>query len=238
MREGGKNVFWFLLFSGLCAFAISMAYRWMERGGAFDLEAVRVRGIRKADSAAVCEAVRPLFGVSIWRVDTDSLRDALVMLQGIDSARVRREPFDTLVLELVISKPSFAVDLDGKITVISRSGEELPGDRFMSDSLPVLKAMIPVEPGIFGQLSAWFDSVAAGKAGMNFVFTGTGLTVVLKNGDRVLLGKERLLGRWKDYTLLSSSMSMGPERYEVDMRFSGQAILRADPVSRAAGGER
>jgi cell division septal protein FtsQ len=211
-----------------------MGYRWFERGGAFDLDTVRVRGIRKADSTVVCEAVRPLFGTSIWQLDLNQLEERLSGIPGIDSARVRREPLRTLVLELEVSSPAFAISEDSHRTAVSTKGELLP-DRFVSDSLPVVQAEVPMGSQVRRSLAMWFPEVGNSADSLLFRFDQRGISVLVNGDCSVLLGSEDLAGRWSGYTLLASSMGSGGFPGEVDMRYSGQAVLRRD--GSAAAGE-
>ncbi|MBN2585981.1 MAG: FtsQ-type POTRA domain-containing protein [Candidatus Fermentibacteraceae bacterium] len=225
MRERRMKVFWVLLISGICAFALSMGYRWFERGGAFDLDTVRIRGIRRADSSVVCQAVQPLFGRSIWQLDLEQLQQILSEIPGIDSARVRRVPLRTLVLELDVSQPSFAIsDSTGKAAV-STLGEILP-DRFLSDSLPVVDVQVPIGSQVLQRLALWFGEEGTESDGLLFSYTQRGVSVLVDQRCSVLLGSEDLTGRWAGYKVLSSSMGGCGDFREVDMRYSGQAVLR------------
>lgn len=225
MKEQGHRAFWVLLVAGLSAFALAMGYRWFERGGAFDLDTVRVRGIRRADSTVVCQAVKPLFGSSIWQIDVHRLERELSAIPGIDSAVVRRSPLRTLILELKVSQPSFTIrDSSGRVAV-SSTGEYLP-DRFISDSLPLVEALTQVPPSISERLAQWLCSVEMISEGFTLNYTQRGVSVLVNDRCRVLLGSEDLAGRWGEYIVLASSLADRDDLREVDMRYSGQAVLR------------
>lgn len=225
MKERGHRAFWVLLVAGLCAFALAMGYRWFERGGAFDLDTVRVRGIRRADSTVVCHAVKPLFGLSIWQIDLHRLERELAAIPGIDSAVVRRSPLRTLILELKVSRPSFTIrDSSGRVAV-SSTGEFLP-DRFVSDSLPVVEAWTQVPPSVSERLAQWLCGEEMLKEGFTLNHTHRGVSVLVNDSCRVLLGSEDLAGRWAEYNTVASSLTDVDELLEVDMRYSGQAVLR------------
>lgn len=234
MRDRRRTLFWVLLVSSLCAFALSMGYRWFERGGAFDLETVRVRGIRQADSAVVCQVVTPLFGTSIWRIDLERLQRELTGIPGIDSARASRIPLGTLVIDLSVSRPAFSISAGEGLTVISSMGEVLP-ERFICDSLPVVEADGPIGPEVSARLAVWFSICGFEGGNPGFSFTAEGLAVLLENGCRVLLGNEDFQRRWSGFLEAEALIASQTEILEVDMRYSGQAVLR--PLAGHATGE-
>ena len=226
MKDRARTAFWVLLVSGLCTFALAMGYRWFERGGAFDLDTVRIQGIRNADSAVVCQVVRPLFGTSIWNIDIEALQNSLTMIPGIDSARVRRAPLRTIILELKVSAPSFVLRNETGMVAFSHTGEPLP-ERFLSDSLPHVDARAPLGEVTARNLAHWFCSDSRGPDSLGYCIDAEGLSVETALGQRILLGTEDLPVRWRAYVALETS-SIELEPYsEIDMRYSGQAVLRS-----------
>jgi len=237
MKDRRRAAFWRLFFSGLAAFALAMGYRWFERGGAFDLDTVRIRGARHEDSSAVCQVVKPLFGTSIWQIDPATLQNMLSDVPGIDSAHVNRVPFSSLILELRISEPVFAVSDSSGVTAVSSIGEVLP-PRFFSDSLPVVESREGIDPVVSRTLAAWFSDYDMHSDFLSFRYTDRGLSVFVDDGCEVLLGFDRLSERWAGYQQLASSMSESEGWYQVDMRYSNQAVLRKSQVNSVSqGGE-
>ena len=237
MKDRGRTAFWLLLGSGLIAFALAMGYRWFERGGAFDLDTVRIRGVRQADSSAICQVVGPLFGTSIWQIDTDELQYTLSDIPGIDSAHVSRALFTSLILELRISEPVFAVSDSSGVTAVSSIGEVLP-PRFITDSLPVVESPEGIDPAVSMALAAWLGAFNTQHDSLSFKYADRGLSVFVSDGYEVLLGNDRFSERWACYQQLASSMSTSEGWYQVDMRYSGQAVLRNAQVNTASqGGE-
>jgi cell division septal protein FtsQ len=225
MNSRRQRIFWVFLVSGLSAFALAMGYRWFERGGAFDLDTVRIRGIREADSAVVCDAVKPLFGKSIWRIDLDDLQNRLTEVPGIDSAEVSREPLNTLILNVEISQASFVID-DGNDRIPVSTGGELLPMRFLDDSLPVIKATSPIGDAAAQNLAEWFSGQGRGPDSLQYRFGEEGVLVILDDYRRVLLGMTDLSERWRDFVALENSMLYSSEYCEIDMRYAGQAVLR------------
>lgn len=225
MREHGHRAFWVLLVAGISAFALAMGYRWFERGGAFDLDTVRVRGIRRADSTVVCQTVKPLFGRSIWQIDIHRLERELSAIPGIDSAVVRRSPLRTLILELRVSRPSFTISDGSERMAVSSTGELLP-DRFITDSLPVVEAWTQVPPSVSAGLARWLCGEEMISESYTLNYTKRGVSVLVNDSCRVLLGSEDLADRWTEYIVLASSLADRTDLLEVDMRYSGQAVLR------------
>ena len=235
MKDRRRTAFWLLLSSGLFVFALAMGYRWFERGGAFNLDTVRIRGARQADSSAICQVVKPLFGTSIWQIDPATLQNVLSDVPGIDSAHVNRVPFSSLILELTISEPVFAVSDSSGVAAVSSIGEVLP-PRFMTDSLPVVKSQGRIDPGVSRVLAAWFEASDVQYDSLSFRYTDRGLSVFVGDGCEVLLGNDRLSERWAGYQQLASSMSASEGWGQVDMRYSNQAVLSKSQLNSASSG--
>ncbi len=235
MKDRRRAAFWLLFSSGLAVFALAMGYRWFERGGAFDLDTVRIRGARHADSSAVCQVVKPLFGTSIWQIDPVELQNVLSDVPGIDSAHVNRVAFSSLILELTISEPVFAISDSSGVTAVSSIGEVLP-PRFITDSLPVVESREWLDPEVSRTLAAWFGASDMQSDCLSFRYTNRGLSVFVGDGCEVLLGNERLSERWTGYQQLASSMSDFEGWYQVDMRYSNQAVLREPHENSAPSG--
>lgn len=220
-----NRIIWILLLSGIVAFALAMAYRWFERGGAFDLATVRIRGIRQADSSAVCLAVEPLFGTSIWQIDLEEVQDRLEDIPGIDDAAVSRELLNGMVLRIELAEPIFAVNDSTGTVAISSSGEHLPAT-FLTDTIPVVDAPCNISTSVSASLAEWFENVEFEHDSLVFRYSDEGLSVFMSDWREVLLGIDNLSGRWTDYCLLEASMSDLGNWEQVDMRYFNQAILR------------
>lgn len=233
-----RTAFWFLLVSGLSAFALAMGYRWCERGGAFDLATVRIRGIRHSDSSAVCQVVKPLFGTSIWQIDTEEIEDMLSELPGIDSVHVSRAPLSGLILTIEISESVFAISDSSGVKAVSSAGEILP-PRFLTDSIPVVESLESMDAAVSKKLALWFKDEEMHCDSLLFRYTNSGLSVFTGDSCEVLLGTDRLIERWDDYQQLASSLSGSSNWYQVDMRYANQAVLRkSEAGSIYQGGER
>ena len=225
MKNRQRRVFWLLLISGLSAFALAMGYRWFERGGAFDLETVRIRGIREADSSVVCRAVQPLFGRSIWRIDLSALEDTLESIPGIDSARVSRVPLGEVIIEATLSTPAYVLKHDQELFPVSSAGEQLPR-RFYADSLPLVETADSVDTSILRNLAHWFTGQDFSTEALSFCLGDSGLSVTVEDRCRVLLGDGRFRDRWNGYIALQQDLLRPEGCYQIDMRFEGQAVLR------------
>lgn len=231
-----RRIIWILFLSGIIAFALAMAYRWFERGGAFDLATVRIRGIRQADSSAVCLAVEPLFGISIWQIDLEEVKDSLEDIPGIDHAAVSRELFNCIVLRIELAEPIFAVNDSTGTVAISSSGERLP-IYFLTDTIPVVNAPSSVSITVSASLAEWFETAEFEHDSLVFRYSDEGLSVFRSDWCEILLGIDDLSGRWRDYCLLEASMSDLGSWEEVDMRYFDQAILRRKTEERTDSGE-
>jgi cell division septal protein FtsQ len=225
MRAGPKTLVRVFVLGALGAFAIAMAYRWLERGGTFDLSTVRVRGIRSADSATVCASVAPLFGTSIWKIDGDSLGSEMEGLPGIAAVHMSRIPFRTILLDVRLDRPVFVISDGQGPTPVSVTGERLPAS-FLSDTLPVVETVCGMDSATSAGLGIWFSEGAAGEGAVSLQYTGDGVAVMLDGGRRVILGNTALEERWRRYTELSRLAPETAGWTEVDMRYGGQAVLR------------
>jgi len=225
MRVGRKTLLWVFLIGALGAFASAMAYRWLERNGTFDLTTVRVRGIRSADSAAVCASVAPLFGTSIWKIDGDSLSSAMEELPGIAAVSMRRIPLTGILLEVSIDKPVYVVSDAHGTTPVSATGERLPAS-FLSDTLPVVETTCRIDSVTTADLGLWFSSGGAGDRAVSLQYADDGVAVMLEEGCRVILGTTALQERWNRFSELCRLAPETAGWTEVDMRYGGQAVLR------------
>ncbi|MCK4504827.1 MAG: FtsQ-type POTRA domain-containing protein [Candidatus Aegiribacteria sp.] len=219
------QIIWILLLSGIIAFALAMAYRWFERGGAFDLATVRIRGIRQADSSAVCLAVEPLFGTSIWQINLEEVQDRLEDIPGIDDAEVSRELLNGMILRIELAEPIFAVNDSAGTVAVSTYGERLPVT-FLTDTIPVVDAHSNLNTSVSASLAEWFENMEFEHDSLVFRYSDEGLSVFMSDWSEVLLGVDNLSGRWRDYCLLEASMSDLGNWEQVDMRYINQAILR------------
>lgn len=231
-----RKIIWILLLSGFVAFALAMAYRWFERGGAFDLDVVRIRGIRQADSAAVSSAVEPLFGTSIWQINLKEVRDRLEDIPGIDAAAVSRELFTGIILQIELAEPVFAISDSSGSIAISLSGERLPTN-FLTDTIPVVDAPGIMNISVCASLAEWFETVEFEHDNLVFRYSDKGLSVFMSEYCEILLGIDNLAGRWRDYCLLEASISDLGYWEQVDMRYFDQAILRRNTQGSADSGE-
>lgn len=232
-----RTIFWVFLLSGLVAFALAMSYRWFERGGAFDLDTVRIRGIRQADSSDVCAAVRSYFGTSIWRIDPSELEGTVEEIPGVDNVTVSREPFTGIILRIELAQPVFAVsDSSGTIPISSR-GERLPVS-FLTDTIPVVESHFSMDSSVSAGLASWFEREEIEWCLFSFRYIESGLSMYTQEGCEILLGFQDLSRRWRDFQLLRVSLSDIEQWQQIDMRYSDQAVLRVRrPEIDRPGGE-
>jgi len=237
MKDRRRTAFLLVLVSGLSAFALAMGYRWFERGGAFDLDTVRIRGIRQADSSSICQVVKPLFGTPIWQIDLLEVQHILSAVPGIDSAHVTLSPLSGLILDIRISEPVFSISDSSGVTAVSSVGEVLP-PRFLTDSLPVVESRWRIDSAVSNTLASWFSGCEMHYDSLLFRYTDMGLSVFIGDGCEVLLGIDRLFNGWESYQQLASSLSGSEGWYQVDMRYSNQAVLRKQTANSVSqGGE-
>ncbi len=90
----------------------------------------------------------------------------------------------------------------------------------------MVDARVPVGSQVLQRLALWFGGGGMECDSLLFSYTQRGVSVLVDGRCSVLLGSEDLTGRWAGYQVLSSSMGDIEDFREVDMRYSGQAVLR------------
>ncbi len=232
MRAPGRGAFWTLFVLAIAAFASAMLFRWLDRGGTFDVDTIRVRGIRLADSAAVAAELVPLLGRSLWSVPPDSMEERLRSAPWVETAEVQRRPPGTLVVSIGLERAGFMLATPGDTVPVSLEGHPMPGS-FRSDTLPLVGAECMPEEALRRTLSGWLDSWDPEPEGVSLRLGFQGVVAELANGVEVLLGESCLERRWRSFRAVGHVVAAREEYGVVDMRFGGQAVLR--PADSARG---
>lgn len=224
MRRGGAVVWPFLILS-LLAFGGALAYRWAERRGVFDLEEVRVRGASSEDSVAVACVVAPLFGTPLGAIDTETLQRELESVSSIRRAEVSRRWPSSLTIDLSTESAAVLLAVGDRIVPLTGSCQPLSSDH-VCDSLPLLEVRGRIEPEVLHRIVPWVSlGRLAGEDVQRAVVDDRGLTVLLRSGASVLVGRSDLDRRWELYRSVPPSLVRASEGARVDMRFDNQAVF-------------
>ncbi len=230
-----KKIATTLLTIAIVIFALSMVYRWLERGGRFDLDEVTVRGIRSVDSSSVCEIIAPCFGMPIRTIDTDSLVEVFRGLSWVSDARISKTLPSGLDISIELQETVFIYTNGTQRYPLSPNGECLPSS-FITDTIPTVTAStFPDSLATLG-LVRWLmnDKDAAPD---DIHLTERGISVFVSSGAEVVLGWNSLPDRWNDFILLTAIAPIQNVWLEIDMRYSDQAVLRYPIDEQSADGE-
>ncbi|MBD3369476.1 FtsQ-type POTRA domain-containing protein [Candidatus Fermentibacteria bacterium] len=224
MRHG-KAVVWPFLILSLLAFGGALAYRWAERRGVFDLDVIRIRGASPADSTVVACLVAPLFGTPLGSVDIDGLRRNLEEVSFIRKAEVKRRWPSTVVVDLQTETAAVLLAVGDRMVPLTECCQPLPPDH-LCDSLPVLEVRERIEPDVLSEIVPWMGLGRLPAEEVQDAFVDDrGLTVRLRSGVSVLVGRSNLDKRWKFYRSVPPSLVRTAEGGCVDMRFKNQAVF-------------
>lgn len=225
MARRETRILWIAGLLALVAFCGALVYRSAERSGAFDLDTVRITGIRQADSAAVCEIVAPCFGEPLSSLDLDMLECRLEELPGVDSARLSLAWPTTLKITADLSTPVLVLSDGAGCTPVSAACEPLPST-FLSDTLPVVTLDGPSDSASVAEVIRWLASGTPSGWEGSLVLGDGGLSVRLDGGRSVILGGGDLQAKWEVYRAVKDCALLDGEWNEMDLRFGGQAVLR------------
>lgn len=212
-----------LLFTMLLILGI----RWAERDNRLNLTMVRIDNSSLVDSVKIAEVLRPYFGSSLLRLDTDTLKVNLQAIEGVDSVFVKTLYPETLLITFSTRKPAvILVYSGGREIPVTASGDHLPDD-WKNNQLPVIN--ISGDPGretITSALNLLFDHDLANSASIQVI---NNEIVVTESGVRIILDPERAEENWMSWRNISTIINS--RTHEVDLRYMNQAVLRSTEES-------
>jgi len=223
-RAENRIIFVFLLVS-LLAFGGALLYRSAERSGRFDLDTVRINGIRFADSAAVAEILIPYFSMPIGSIDRDSLENELEALAGIETAETSLIWPSSIRIRATLSRPVLLFSDESGTYPISVDCEILP-ETFISDTLPVVVIEGRTDPTGVTKVVEWLSDGLPDNWCGNLVLDGRTLSIRFDGQRAVILGENDLSERWTAYRTVESCALLSGDWCEMDLRYSNQAVLR------------
>ena len=225
MARTETRLFWLAGVLTLLAFGGALIYRSAERSGRFDLDTVRVTGIRPADSAAVCQIVAPCFGQPLGTIDREMLEFSLEELPGVETANVSVVWPTTLRIRATLSRAVLVLQDGEESRPVSQGCEVLPST-FMSDTLPVVRLEGNPDSTSVAEVICWLSSGTPCSWEGSLVLRDGILSVRLDDNRSVILGDGDLPGKWDTYRAVRACALLEGNWNEMDLRFGGQAVLR------------
>jgi cell division protein FtsQ len=210
--------------------AVAAGYRLTADAG-FAVDEVLVEGRGRTDRTAILAALQVQRGTPILAVDPEAARDKLEALPWIARATVERRLPRLLYLRLTERKPLALWQLDGKLSVIDRSGRVIPGvpvKQFASLLLVVgqgapeqaaaLLALLDREPALKPLVDA---AVRVGGRRWNLRLQG-GIDVRLPEADAA--------EAWSQLARLEREHGLlGRDVVAIDLRLPGRLVVRTAP---------
>ncbi len=220
-----NRILWVCILLALLAFGGALIYRSAERSGRFDLDTVRISGIRPADSAAVCEVVAPHFGQSLGSIDRELLECELEGLPGVDTAHVSLVWPTTMRVRASLSRPVLILADEGGARPVSDECEYLPST-FLSDTLPVVLLEGRPDSAAVAEVIDWLSDGTPGCWEGSLILSERTLSILLDNNRSVILGEGNLPGKWNTYRAVRDCALLEGNWCEMDLRYGSQAVLR------------
>jgi len=225
MRRAENRIVIVFLAVSLLAFGGALLYRSAERSGRFDLDTIRINGIRFADSAVVAEILIPYFSKPLGSIDRDCLENELEALAGIETAEASLIWPSSIRIRATLSRPVLLLSDESGMHPISSDCEILP-PTFISDTLPVVVIEGGADSTGVTNVVDWLSDGLPDNWCGNLVLDGRTLSILFDDNRAVILGENDLSERWTAYRTVESCALLGGDWCEMDLRYSNQAVLR------------
>jgi hypothetical protein len=225
MARTETRILWTAIALMALAFGGALVYRSAERAGRFDLDTVRITGIRPADSAAVCQVVAPCFGQPLGSLDEELLERELEEIPGMDSVHVSLVWPTTIRVRASLSRPVLVLDQGDCARAVSAQCEFLP-ETFLSDTLPVVYLEGSSDSSAVAEVIDWFAGGQPGGWEGRLVLRDGILSVWLEDDRSVILGTGDLRSKWTTFGTVRECALLEGNWCEMDLRYGSQAVLR------------
>jgi len=217
-----KKLLLFTSVAVVVAVLLLLGVRWAERNNRINLTRVRIDNSCMVDSAGIAEVLRPYFGVSLLKLNTDSLRSEMQNLPGVDSVTVSIQYPETIVVTFTTGKPAFVLDYGFIQVPVTLRGELLPAG-WINSELPVITIVESPDSSVIASAINLFSKYQFERS--LSVQVRNSSIVVTQNGIRIVIDPDRALENWRNWRTVSTIV---PEQIdEVDLRFSHQAVMRS-----------
>ncbi len=199
-----------------------LIFRHAEREGQFDLTTVRVDNSGPVDSALVAEVLKPFFGESLLSLDPDSVRNAIMEIEGLSSVTVEMHFPNSMVVAMVPRAPVARILNEGGWFPVDMEGRVLPSAWDSSD-LPELRIQgNPDEAYIVSGIDLLVKNNLAEE--VSITVDNSGLKV-RERDNLILMSGLSTRADWNTWTSLRDLIGETP--CIVDLRYSGQAVVRS-----------
>lgn len=199
-----------------------LGVRWAERDNRLNLTVVRIDNSSLVDSAAIAEILRPYMGVSLLKINTDSLEAALLTLGGVDSVSVSIEYPETIIVLFSTRAPAVLLAYSSGTVPVTQSGDVLPA-YWGNDQMPVISITgTPDERVIRYAIDLFIKHEFSHLVSMR---VSNQKIVLVENGIRIILDPERARENWLSWQGIRGIL--GDTVDEVDLRYGNQAVLRS-----------
>lgn len=206
----------------LLTMLILLGVRWAERSDRLNLIRVRVDNSGLADSVEIAEILRPYFGNSLLKLDTDSMELELLSVAGVDSVSVKIHYPDEIVVSLLTREPAAILAYSsGRFVPVTLHGDPLPA-HWGNDNLPVIS--IEEEPELEVIVAALDLLIKRALIHSVSIQVTNREIVITQNGIRVILDPGQTTENWLRWRSISTMIKDGT--IEVDLRFHDQVVLR------------
>lgn len=218
MKKGLHLTLAFLVITALLLLGI----RWAERDDRLNLLFARIDNSGLVDSVDIAEALKPYFGTSMLKLDTESLELRLLAIEGVDSVSVTICYPETLIISFETRKPAAILAYGTDLIPVTVSGDHLPVDWY-SDTLPVVAIEgYPDHEVISSALRLLIKRQVSHS--VSFEVSSSGITIE-DNGVQVILNPGKAAENWVQWQTIKTMIT--DQTDEVDLRFANQAVLRS-----------
>ena len=199
-----------------------LGIRWAERDNRLNLTRVRIDNSSLVDSVKIAEVLLACFGVSLLKLDTESLQQSLLAVEGVDSVEIKIQYPETLVITFSTREPSVILQYNNRSIPVTLCGDPLPIE-WGNDQLPVIEVVgEPERKVINAALDLFIKRELNGSASIQ---VSSRQIVLTENGRRIVLDPERADENWVTWQSISSIVTEHTD--VIDLRYRNQAVLRS-----------
>jgi cell division septal protein FtsQ len=213
-----------ILTTSLAVFTVLLllGIRWLERDNRLNLTRVRIDNSSLVDSVKIAEVLRPCFGVSLLKLDTDSLQHSLLAVEGVDSVEIKIQYPESLIITFSTREPAVILEYLNRSIPVTLSGDPLPVE-WGNDNLPVIEIIgEPERKVINAALDLFIKRELNGSAAIQ---VSNREIVLTEDGKRIILDPERADENWVMWQSISSVVTEHTD--VIDLRYRNQAVLRS-----------
>ncbi len=199
-----------------------LGIRWAERENKFDLTYVRIDNSSNVDSTELATVLHPYFGVSLLKIDMDSLEMKICTVEGVDSVLIEVHYPSTINILFSTGEPVVVLAYPDRQVPVTNSGTYLP-ESWVNDQLPVIGVSAATDTCVI--LTALNLLLKYNLANTVEMQVSNRQIVITEGSTRIILDTENAVNSWLCW--LDIKRIISDNTYEVDLRFNNQAVLRS-----------